>query len=597
MTFVRSLREFLSRNAPGLLSWPRLAAALVIVVAASIYWGPELRVIFKPTGDLVRQVREHFNNGASEAPIPPEVTGFFGCTDGWCLMPGGAGTLTYRLTAQEDGVPAIVLWDYLPAGGTNRLSASAEGKSPQVISLNTAHNGRWLDLGMRLSRGQTLVLVFEATNPTPNQALVIDQLLVEYRTAPVQQMPRGYTVFWIVLSYGLAGVVLCRRWVLALSTVLILALATQLRYDRAVNLLFEFLEPDAFMYRKWAGTMRLFTETRFFSARFGVREPGFIFAIHAFSSVFGSSDFALRLLCVVLSPFYVWGTIRVGRKLWGDIAGQIAGLLIAVNVPLVMEAGRGLRLELELVLCLAFFYLAFAREWSRQWWWETIAFAAIGAGLVVTRSTYVPVVLVLGTYAVFRRAGWKAAAGSALITAAILAAVVVPHRYNLYRITNDPYYDTNSYARYNANYEFAGRPGWKTVAELAADGYAGPRMTYSEYMFGLHTRWELIEGTARGYWKLYRYMEIAPWGLQNPKAIAVLNGLFQALAAAGMLVALWKREYLWIPFSFVVFEFPVSFLYDRNLVELYRHSYTSFPLVLFAAILFVHSVVRYARTR
>jgi hypothetical protein len=408
----------------------------------------------------------------------------------------------------------------------------------------------------------------------------------------VPTFPAGQTVFLIVLSFGLAVTVLCRNWPLALSTTLILALATQLRYDRAVDLLFVALEPDAIMYRRWADTMRLFSETGFFSARFSVREPGFIFAIHAFSSLFGSSDFGLRLLCVVLSPVYVRGTIRVVRKLWGDIAGQLAGLLMALNVILIMEAGRGLRLELELVLCLAFFYLAFARQWSRRWVLETIAVAAVGALLVCTRSTYVPVVMVLGAYAVFRHAGVKAAAAGALITAAILAAVVVPHRYSMYLQHNDPYFDTNAYARYNANFEFAGRPGWPTFAQLQADGFVGPPITYRQYMLDLHTPWELVEGTARGYWKLYRHMEIAPLGVTNPTWIAVLNGMFQALGAAGMLAALWKREYLWIPLAFVVFEFPVAFLYDRNLVELYRHSYTSFPLVLFAAVLFVHVVLR-----
>lgn len=590
MLLVRSLHSFLIRFAPGLLSLPRLAAALLIVTVAWATWAPALRTIFTPTGDLVRRVSEHFNNGAVTTTTPLEVTGFVACADGWCLNSGMSGSLTYRLVAAAEGAPAVVLWFNAPASGTNRLSVSVDGKSPQVISQNASHSGRWIDLGTHVSRGQTIALIFEATNSSPNQALVIDQLMVEYRTAAMPRLPRGHTVLLIVLSFGLAVTVLCRRWPLALSTVLILALATQLRYDRALDLLFVSLDPDAIGYRTYADAMRLFTETGFFSARFNVREPGYVFAVHVYNSLFGSSDFALRLLCVVLSPAYVWATIRVVRKLWGDIAGQVAGLLMALNAVLAMEAGRGLRLELELVLCLAFFYLAFAREWSRRWVLETLALSIVGAMLAVTRSTYVPIVLVLGAYAVYRRAGWKAAAGGALIITATLAACVAPHRYSMYRLHNDPYWDTNVYARYNANFEFAGRPGFPTIAQLQVDGTIGPPLTYGEYMFGMHTPWELVEGTARGYWKLYRHMEIAPWGIQNRATIVVLNALFQALAAAGMLVALWKREYLWIPFAFVVFEFPVAFLFDRGLVELYRHSYTSFPLVLFAAVLAVQSV-------
>jgi hypothetical protein len=106
-------------------------------------------------------------------------------------------------------------------------------------------------------------------------------------------------------------------------------------------------------------------------------------------------------------------------------------------------------------------------------------------------------------------------------------------------------------------------------------------------MFGLHTPAEVLAGTIRGYWKLYRNMEIRPWGVTSFSVRQTINAIFQIIAGAGMLIALWKREYLWIPFAFLVFEFPVAFLYDRELTEIYRHSYTAFPLVLFAAVLTV----------
>ena len=54
--------------------------------------------------------------------------------------------------------------------------------------------------------------------------------------------------------------------------------------------------------------------------------------------------------------------LRVARAVWGDAAGQIAGLVMALNVPLVTESARVLRLELEIVLCMAFFFIAFVRD-------------------------------------------------------------------------------------------------------------------------------------------------------------------------------------------------------------------------------------------
>jgi hypothetical protein len=172
------------------------------------------------------------------------------------------------------------------------------------------------------------------------------------------------------------------------------------------------------------------------------------------------------------------------------------------------------------------------------------------------------------------------------MTVAILVAGIAPYRYQLYKIYGDPFFDTVMYARWCANAEFLGRPGFPTAEELQKDGYAGPRITYGEYMFGLHTPQELVVGTLRGYVKLFRFMEITPWGPRmNLTVNAIVNALFQVLAVVGFIAAAWLSAYRWIPLAFLLLEFPVSFLFDRQLVEWYRHSYSSFPLVLFAAAL------------
>jgi hypothetical protein len=565
-------------------SLPRVAAAVVIAAAAWVVWAPTVRAAFTPPPKFVWQFTETFNDGAVTPPQRVEVTGFEACANGWCLDPGKSGTLIYHFVPEHD-VPTVVLWNNLPPGGSNRVSISVDGGVRyQTLTENSTYQGTRLYVGAAARQGQTAQLKFEASNPSPNEFLAIDQLMLDSRAASVHELPRQ--VLWMIVSFGLAVVVLCRRWPVALSTVLILALAAALRYDGAVGLINTALDPDAGDYRNHAVIMRLFSDTGFFSARFSFREPGYILVLHWFTQLFGSADFMVRLLTVILSTAAVWAVMRVTRALWGEVAGQAAGLLLALNVPLINEAPRGLRLELEILLCMAFFGIAFVRPWKR-WPVATVAMALMGAALVVTRSTYVPVVIVLGTYAVYRRAGLKAAMGGALILAAVVAAGVVPHRYSMYKLHGDPYWDTSLYARWNANFEFAGKPGWPTWAALQSDPFQGPPITYGEFMFGLHTKQELVLGTIRGYWKLYRKMEVCPYGVANQNVRDTINALFQVLAAAGMLIALWRREYLWIPFAFLVFEFPVSFLYDRLLVETYRHSYTAFPLVLFAAVLTV----------
>jgi SAM-dependent methyltransferase len=600
------------RTRIALNSWgPRLLAAFVIVGVAWTYWAPVLRTTFGPTGAIVPLLHETFTDGSVVPPQQAEVTGYTPCEDGWCLEPGASGTLTYHFTAPPQNL-RLDLWFYQPPKGTNKLWISVDGgKSHQTITENAKHTGSRLDLGVRPRPGQPVQLRFDAFNGGDSRALVVGDIKISYRTHPPPVLPGRAQVAALVLSFGLGIVVLCRRWPLALSTVVILAIGAALRFSEAAELVDAVLDPDAGDYRAFGDLMRVFTENGFFSARFGIREPLFVFVVHVYGAVFGSSDFGLRLLTVILSTVSIYAVLRVGRGLFGDIPGQAIGLAMALNGPLIFESARGLRLELELVLCMAYFAVAFLWKWPKALP-AVIATSLVGGLLVLTRSTYLPVVVALNAYALclkgggFKRlltgGGFRQWVTGMAVTAAILALCVVPHRYSMYKLYNDPFHDTAVYARWNANMEFAGQPGFPPLAVLLETPFLGPPMTYGEYMFGLHTPTQLAEGTAKGYWKLFRRMEMcaAPGWLPGRSACANVDVVLQALAAIGLVVAAAMSRYRWIPLTFLMLEFPVSFLYDRHLVEYYRHSYSAFPLVLFAATLPLVSlwtaVVRRQRT-
>lgn len=574
---------------PSLPAWPRFVAALAIAAAAWVYWAPAVRTIFRPASAAVGWVHESFNGGFVNPGAGVEVSGFTPCTDGWCLGPNSSGTLVYRFNAQFE-VPFLNLWLYTPQQGTSQLSVSVNrGASYQGVSSNGWLLAAVVDLGIRVSRGQDVWLKFDATNPTAQTVLVVDELKILNRNEPVSRRPSSRTVLVIVVSFGLAIVVLCRRWPLALSTLLILAAGAALRYDAAAALANNALDPDAIQYQAYAALMRPFTETGVFSARFGMREPLFILAAWTYASLFGGSDFGLRLLTVILSTACIWAVLRLGRRLFGDAAGQVIGLVIALNGVLIAEAPRGLRLELEIVLAMAYYALAFTRTWPKVIP-AAVVLSFLGGLLVLTRSTYLPVFLLLNTYALYRPglAGFKSWVVGVIISIVIVVGMVAPYRYQMYKIHGDAFYDGAIYARWLANAEFAGRPGFPTIAELQKDSVVGPRITYREYLFGLHTKTELVTGMARGSWKLFRHMLVCPLGRwpMSP-ACANINAVFQAMAAFGLIAAVFVRRYRWMPLAVVALELPVSFLYDRGLVEPYRHTYSSYPLVLFAAVLTV----------
>jgi hypothetical protein len=583
---------------PTLPAWPRLVASLAIAVAAWIVWAPTLRTIFKPVPHADGSFHESFNDGLLIEGEKVEATGFGPCPDGWCLGAASSGTFIYRFVAQHE-LPFLKLWFYVPENGQNRLWVSTDrGANYRLVSRNTRLRADTVDLGVRVSAGQQVWLKFEADNPGVNQALVIDECTVVFLSAAPTNLPRGKAVFGIVVSFGLAVVVLCRRWPLTLSTVLILALGAMFRYEQAFSLLHVALEPDAVGYRVYAMIMRPFTlDAGLLSGKFGVREPLFIFMAWIYAQLFGDSDFGLRLLTVILSTVSIWAVLRLARGLFGVAAGQVVGLLLAVNSVFIQEAPRGLRMEFEVILCMAYFGAAFVKVWSSALR-AAIALSLLGGLLVLTRATYLPVVLVLNAYALFRPGtdgllswGWvKSWAAGMAVTVLILAAMIAPYRYNMYRIHNDAFFDGAMYARWLANFEFAGRPGYPSVAELQKDAYIGPAITYGEYLFGLHTPSELIVGTARGFWKLYRQMLICPLPFGRSGMAPWCGSLdagFQIVAAIGLILALGIPRYRWIPLALVLFALPISYLYDHLLLEPHRHTYHGYPLVLFAAVLTV----------
>jgi hypothetical protein len=575
------------RNVLKSHGWLRLIAAGCALCLCTLLWTPTLRQLLTPSGDVVLQLHDSFSSGIVAPPqsTQAEDKGFFPCPDGWCLHAGATAAVTYRFTAKHES-PQFTLWFYLPPGGTNRLSMSVDGgQTFRTVAENRRFLNTHVDPGIHTQPGQEVVLKFEATNPSPNQVLIVDECAIRYRIGSAPVPPAPATILAMVLSFGAVIALSCRRWPLALTTLAIVAFGAYLRYHAVLGAMPDPLDPDAAEYRRHAQTMRLFTETGFFSARFDMREPLFVFISHVYGSIAGYSALTVRLLTVILSTLSIWAVLRVGRALFGEVQGQLIGLFVAINGPLVIESTRALRLELEILALMLYIALTFLTTWRTPLVAATVSSLA-GALLVATRSTYLPVVLAVTAFAIYRPGRIKSSVAGVAVCACILVASIVPHRYHMYLLRGDAFYDGSRYARWLANMEFVGQPGFPTLAETQADSFAGPRITYGQWLFGMHTPQELALDTLKGYGQLFRHMEVYPSTLVQQRYVrAGVNLAFQGIALAGLIIAVWIPRYRWIPLAFVLMELPVAFLYARRLVEAYRHSYSAFPLVLFAATL------------
>jgi hypothetical protein len=195
--------------------------------------------------------------------------------------------------------------------------------------------------------------------------------------------------------------------------------------------------------------------------------------------------------------------------------------------------------------------------------------------------------------AAFQRGGaWQRRAAASAVALAIVALSVVPHRYAFYRRYGDPFWDTSSYARAIANTEFAGQPGFPSRAEIAIDGDMGPPLTYRQYLFTLHTPTQVFRGTLVGFSRLFMNMGFCGPGVERTAWCFFAGAALQLLGVVGLLLAaVWRRRLIWIPIAFVLLELPVAFLYERNILELYRHTYQGFPLLVLAALLALDTAV------
>lgn len=521
------------------------------------------------------------------------VVGFVPCADGLCLGPKTEGSFTYAFEIPVERPFAIAtLW----VNSHETLHSGVEVSFDRGSSFATLAEHQRLEndaLALNPSpRSGHGVLRVSARNDSSDVQLVIDKVVVSASAAPLAPMPDLRWVLMVALGIGLATVAAARdrRLVAVLAAVVIIGLVP--RYEELRQRARAPLDPDVQHYVAYAEKMKPWTSEGFYSGNYGQREPGFILAVKAWGAAFGEPIRTVRLMSLVSSLALIAVAAWVAQRLGGLVLGAAAGLLVATNSPLIKESVRGLRTEFEATLFLVFLAAVFV-PWKVPTLRRAVGLGAACGALALVRSTYLPATLVLTSLALWvgpwqlpNVARWLRRTA---VATAMAAALVVPHRVGLFRSQGDAFADTNAYARWNANVEFQGQVGFPSRAELAVNSYVGEKITYGEYMFGLHTRAQVVEGTTTGFAQLVGHMHQCTATTWNCR---VANAALYALALVGAVVAVATPGLRWLPLAFLLLEFPVAFLYSRGLVEPYRHTFPGFPLFVLAATVPVTWLVR-----
>ena len=602
---IRGIRAGVSSRA----AW-FAAVALSIVLCAPIasFLSASSEVTWTGT------VTDDLNYGRVQSPSSiATLAGFLPNQDGLYLNPGVEGRLVYRIAKSATSRAAAALWVYMSSPSISGELRIRAGDSSRVIP-SPYYNGEVV--GLDGEGSATIDLEFDAKNNSAAPLLVVDQIVWGLETGAPPAAPTALSY----LSFGFLAALIAlpvvgrvpRKWlvVAAIGALMALTAATRFGALAATSRSPLPLDPDAVVYRVYAESFRWWPPwvNGLFSASFGEREPFFPLVVHLYFDALGASDFHLRVVSSTLSVLAVpLVLVAARRRLGWGLALAIAAAVVVAR-PLVDESVRGLRTELE--MCAVLILYALLDRTASVRWPTTIAIGLVGAALVLTRTFYLPMVLVAVCISFVARQQPRPALRPIALAFAIVLLAAGGHRLAMFERYGDAFYDTARYARWLANVEkftlevdlphpelFPGREEYESRGP-----YFGPEISYAQYLFVLHTWPDFLNGSLAGLADVVTN----PSGLYLPGAGPALAGYplardalagllrvadvaLRALAVLGVIALIysaWRRHRvldLLIP-SMIIFGLSFSaFLYHLHLIERYRNTVQFYPLALIAA--------------
>ena len=365
-------------------------------------------------------------------------------------------------------------------------------------------------------------------------------------------------IFAAILLWGVLFRYYCSEFpgtkqeVCLLFILLFVVVGFSLRWPLLIERVGNSLDPDAQGYLNIARNGKGLFQTSCDTAPY-IREPLFIWFVRAAFFIFRTqSDTALRFLTVLLSLFVIPATYFAGRRWFGRFPALLAAFFYTVNPYFTDMSVRGLRMELYMVCVLLF--LA-GMDWLRKKEaWGGIRSGVASGVCLLARITSLSFTIPLTVFFGIRR---KAKAYQIILAVAVSLVLLTPHLIFNYQITGDPLFSSNIHARFYRNREFAGQPGFPSKQEVSRDPYCGKPITSLEYIFGLHSPFEVVKITLRGFFRIF-LGRIALGGLFGGNRVFFLFYLF------GLGVTLFSRRWEWVVAA-IVLEAPSVFLAGLHL--------------------------------
>jgi hypothetical protein len=416
--------------------------------------------------------------------------GFLPDRQGLQLLPASSGRLVLAFEKEPQQGCLLRVWFYGDGVGDrpNAITIIPDGRSPFRLAENENHVGAVFDISDRLRGVSRFHISFEAENHAPFPARVLDavEVVAGLRDQVKPSLPHlpkilglllaAYVIIALLLTKSMRNnQKLCRVLIL-----LILMITVYLRWNEVLRVSGTMLDEDARGYYSYAQKMQLAGDQGFYSANFEKREPLFIFLVKLFFAMFGASPTHLRFVSFAFSLVSIYLTYRIGREWFHEAAGLTAAFILSIHPYLIQLSARGLREEWFTALILLFVYCGYITP-ALSGRVRAVLSGFIAGCIFLTRSECFPMIaIILLLYPLLIGRKWSYAMAAFALVLSI--CLWLPHQYNMYKKYGDFFYTANQYARFYANREFAGTPGFPTTEEIAAKGmYYGPKISPLAY--------------------------------------------------------------------------------------------------------------------
>lgn len=304
------------------------------------------------------------------------------------------------------------------------------------------------------------------------------------------------TAVYMYFAAASGGKQLSSRWWLVTASLLLLSVSLFSRAGALSDFSAVALEGDPVQYMHEAKNTPLLS-IDFLSHK----APGFDLIVLAAGKVAGWNAGMMRGLGVILSLTWIPAALYLGRRLLGQKAAFVVVALLAAIPTWSWIAVRGLRedISLTLILLVVILFLKLQEEVTRK---RTAWFLGLSVALLLVRFDVFPALAIMAAISALTVKQMRKTMALALLTFVCVFALSSISQ-DISR--GDPAYHTSMYARWFANQEFMGQPGFPRPNEqgVLEDTFAGPRITLADYVLGMHSASELLSrstiNTALGF--------------------------------------------------------------------------------------------------